>query len=159
YHLIQFCNHLKKGALYVLGHVIQGDLRDVLQEYRRQQVNWLKFVDVLQIKAFVNLSVADSIRIGARNLLIGTGLGGMRPNIVVMGSFNLQRYLQEMELQQSTDQRPLSPFLGKKAPVTPLTPGFAPYQVQGHGDHTINIPVSLPIDNIRMEKPIKITEY
>ncbi|KAF9370942.1 hypothetical protein CPB97_002344 [Podila verticillata] len=159
YHLIQFCNHLKKGALYVLGHVIQGDLRDVLQEYRRQQVNWLKFVDVLQIKAFVNLSVADSICIGARNLLIGTGLGGMRPNIVVMGSFNLQRYLQEMEQRQSTDQRPLSPFLAKKAPVTPLTPGFAPYQVQSHGDHTVNIPVSLPIDNIRIEKPIKITEY
>ncbi|KAG0356577.1 hypothetical protein BG005_004483 [Podila minutissima] len=160
YHLIQFCNHLKKGALYVLGHVIQGDLRDVLQEYRRQQVNWLKFVDVLQIKAFVNLSVADSICIGARNLLIGTGLGGMRPNIVVMGSFNLQRYLQEndQQEQQSTD-RPQSPFLAQKAPTTPLTPGFASYQVQGHGDHTINIPVSLPIDNIRVEKPIKITEY
>ncbi|KAG0093105.1 hypothetical protein BGZ92_007464 [Podila epicladia] len=160
YHLIQFCNHLKKGALYVLGHVIQGDLRDVLQEYRRQQVNWLKFVDVLQIKAFVNLSVADSICIGARNLLIGTGLGGMRPNIVVMGSFNLQRYLQEKEQQeqQSTDG-PHSPFLAQKVPTTPLTPEFASYQVHGHGDHTINIPVSLPIDNIRVEKPIKITEY
>ncbi|KAG0017009.1 hypothetical protein BGZ81_010960 [Podila clonocystis] len=160
YHLIQFCNHLKKGALYVLGHVIQGDLRDVLQEYRRQQVNWLKFVDVLHIKAFVNLSVADSICIGARNLLIGTGLGGMRPNIVVMGSFNLQRYLKEKEQQeqQSTDH-PHSPFLAQKAPMTPLTPGFASYQVQGYGDHTIHIPVSLPIDNIRIEKPIKITEY
>ncbi|KAF9314467.1 hypothetical protein BG003_004157 [Podila horticola] len=160
YHLIQFCNHLKKGALYVLGHVIQGDLRDVLQEYRRQQVNWLKFVDVLQIKAFVNLSVADSICIGARNLLIGTGLGGMRPNIVVMGSFNLQRYLQEKEQQeQQSTGHPQHPFLAQKAPMTPLTSGFASYQVQGHGDHTINIPVSLPIDNIRIEKPIKITEY
>ncbi|KAF9116889.1 hypothetical protein BGX27_008973 [Mortierella sp. AM989] len=162
YQLIQFCNHLKKGALYVLGHVILGDLRDVLTEYRRQQGSWLKFVDVLQIKAFVNLSVADSVRIGARNLLIGTGLGGMRPNIVVMGAFNLQRYLKEKREQQQLEQEtdtpqthPHSSNLQKAA--------FAPLPVDigsRHKDHTmLNIPVSLPIDNIRVEAPIKITDY
>ncbi|KAF9356954.1 hypothetical protein BGX26_004495 [Mortierella sp. AD094] len=163
YQLIQFCNHLKKGALYVLGHVILGDLRDVLVEYRRQQGSWLKFVDVLQIKAFVNLSVADSVRIGARNLLIGTGLGGMRPNIVVLGSFNLQRYLkekreqqQQLEQQSGTPQtHPHSPNLQKAA--------FIPKPVEMDNrdkNHTLlNIPVSLPIDNIRVESPIEITDY
>ncbi|KAG0362066.1 hypothetical protein BGZ54_008781 [Gamsiella multidivaricata] len=155
YNLIQFCNHLKKGALYVLGHVILGDLRDVLQEFRRQQSSWLKFVDVLHIKAFVNLSVADSVRIGARNLLIGTGLGGMRPNIVVLGSFNLQRYLLQKQKQQpnTPEHHVLSPDIQKGSfmPATMNNPC---------ADHTLlNVPVSLPIDNIRVETPIAITDY
>ncbi|KAK5799312.1 amino acid permease-domain-containing protein, partial [Linnemannia elongata] len=166
YHLIQFCNHLKKGALYVLGHVILGDLRDVLAEYRRQQGSWLKFVDVLQIKAFVNLSVADSVRIGARNLLIGTGLGGMRPNIVVMGSFNLERYLrdkkeQELRQQQQQSQQLLSPRL-PQSPLVAQKGVFPTLSTMNNSSthHTLlNIPVSLPIDNIRVEAPIKITDY
>ncbi|KAF9154476.1 hypothetical protein BG015_000825 [Linnemannia schmuckeri] len=158
YHLIQFCNHLKKGALYVLGHVILGDLRDVLAEYRRQQGSWLKFVDVLQIKAFVNLSVADSVRIGARNLLIGTGLGGMRPNIV---RYLKEKQEQELRQQQQQSQQLLSPCL----PQSPLVhqKGIFPAlstMNNSNTDHTLlNIPVSLPIDNIRVEAPIKITDY
>ncbi|KAF9927882.1 hypothetical protein FBU30_002804 [Linnemannia zychae] len=165
YHLIQFCNHLKKGALYVLGHVILGDLRDVLAEYRRQQGSWLKFVDVLHIKAFVNLSVADSVRIGARNLLIGTGLGGMRPNIVVMGSFNLERYLKEKREQELRQQQPSLQILSPRHPQSPLIQqkgAFPTISVTNNSntDHTLlNIPVNLPIDNIRVEAPIKITDY
>ncbi|GJJ70481.1 solute carrier family 12 (potassium/chloride transporters), member 9 [Entomortierella parvispora] len=188
YHLIQFCNHLKKGALYVLGHVILGDLRDVLPEYRRQQGSWLKFVDVLQIKAFVNLAVADSVRIGARNLLIGTGLGGMRPNIVVLGSFNLQRLLKLKEeeqrhsraLRQQQQQRddeeggPLPIAIGSPvhhhSPVTPQVKGGNTFNsiagpthittsASGMADTLLNVPISLPIDNIRVEAPIKITDY
>ncbi|KAF9572990.1 hypothetical protein EC968_009118 [Mortierella alpina] len=159
YHLIQFCNHLKKGALYVLGHVIVGDLRDVLHEYRRQQSSWLKFVDVLHIKAFVNLSIADNVRIGARNLLIGTGLGGMRPNIVVLGSFNLDRYFRDKhELQQEGQAQmyPLSPMaLHQTSFPTPRHMGSPRFQ-----HHTaLDMPLSLPIDNMRVETPIKITEY
>ncbi|CAO3566393.1 unnamed protein product [Mortierella alpina] len=159
YHLIQFCNHLKKGALYVLGHVIVGDLRDVLHEYRRQQSSWLKFVDVLHIKAFVNLSIADNVRIGARNLLIGTGLGGMRPNIVVLGSFNLDRYFrdkQEIQQERQNQMYPLSPMALQQA--TFPTPRHMDSSRLGH--HTaLDMPLSLPIDNIRVETPIKITEY
>ncbi|KAF9135769.1 hypothetical protein BGW39_000066 [Mortierella sp. 14UC] len=165
YHLIQFCNHLKKGALYVLGHVILGDLRDVLAEYRRQQGSWLKFVDVLQIKAFVNLSVADSVRIGARNLLIGTGLGGMRPNIVVMGSFNLERYQREKQEQELRQQQQAQQLLSPRLPQSPLVHHKGTFPTistmnNSNTDHTLlNIPASLPIDNIRVEAPIKITDY
>jgi len=188
YHLIQFCNHLKKGALYVLGHVILGDLRDVLPEYRRQQGSWLKFVDVLQIKAFVNLAVAESVRIGARNLLIGTGLGGMRPNIVVLGSFNLERLLRAKEeeqrqakalrlqqQQQQDNEEGLFP-IAIGSPVHPHSPlpsqlkvgntfssTAAPTHIRisasGMADTLLNIPINLPIDNIRVEAPIQITDY
>ncbi|KAF9353035.1 hypothetical protein BGX34_011837 [Mortierella sp. NVP85] len=176
YQLIQFCNHLKKGALYVLGHVILGDLREVLQEYRRQQSSWLKFVDVLQIKAFVNISVADSVRIGARNLLMGTGLGGMRPNIVVLGSFNLQRYQkekQQQEEEQQQQQQSQEEYKGKQQrPTSPehfqppnlqkggaftIVPNMDTHQ--GHHHHHLRMPASLPIDNIRVEAPISITDY
>ncbi|KAF9955005.1 hypothetical protein BGZ65_003659, partial [Modicella reniformis] len=164
YHLIQFCNHLKKGALYVLGHVILGDLKDVLQEYRRQQSSWLKFVDVLHIKAFVNLSVADNVRIGARNLLIGTGLGGMRPNIVVLGAFNLQRYLrekqgqQQQELQQQEQQQQLEEHQHIQSPDTQKG-AYALEPDMNIQNHILKIPVNLPIDNIRVEPPIGLTDY
>ncbi|ORZ24952.1 amino acid permease-domain-containing protein [Lobosporangium transversale] len=175
FQLIQFCNHLKKGALYVLGHVIQGDLKDVLQEYRRQQNSWLKFVDILQIKAFVNLIVADSVRIGARNLLMGTGLGGMRPNIVVLGSFNLQRYHREKQSEQECRQRlqdvealyrPKSPSAKKEISFSSphLQTTYTNANINTMDDtlinHTLlNIPTSLPTDNIRVEAPIRITDY
>lgn len=46
---------------------------------------WLRFVDIGRIKAFVEFTIAKNERIGAQNLLIGSGLGGLKPNIVVMG--------------------------------------------------------------------------
>ncbi|KAF9274368.1 hypothetical protein BGZ68_000735, partial [Mortierella alpina] len=159
YHLIQFCNHLKKGALYVLGHVIVGDLRDVLHEYRRQQSSWLKFVDVLHIKAFVNLSIADNVRIGARNLLIGTGLGGMRPNIVVLGSFNLDRYFrdkQDLQQEGQSQMYSLSPMALQQASF-PSQRRMGSPRIQHHT--ALDMPLSLPIDNMRVETPITITEY
>ncbi|KAF8962514.1 hypothetical protein BGZ46_001153 [Entomortierella lignicola] len=159
YQLIQFCNHLKKGALYVLGHVILGDLRDVLVEYRRQQGSWLKFVDVLQIKAFVNLSVAESVRIGARNLLIGTGLGGMRPNIVVMGSFNLRRYLKEKQQHEQQNDTPQMHPHSLNLQKSTFTQVHNNLNNQCKGHTLLNIPVTLPIDNIRVEASINVTDY
>lgn len=37
--------------------------------------SWLSLVDHLNIKAFVNLTLADSVRQGVQNLLFITGLG------------------------------------------------------------------------------------
>ncbi|KAJ2305908.1 hypothetical protein IWW55_001702, partial [Coemansia sp. RSA 2706] len=86
--LIRFCNALKKGGLYVIGHVIKGDFHLMLPEFRLQEAAWLKLVDVLRVKAFVNLTVAPSDDQGARSIAFGAGLGGMRPNIVVLGFLN-----------------------------------------------------------------------
>ncbi|KAI9479904.1 hypothetical protein LPJ78_000971 [Coemansia sp. RSA 989] len=86
--LIRFCNALKKGGLYVIGHVIKGEFHEMLPEYRKQEAAWLKLVDELRVKAFVNLTVARSDDQGARSIAFGAGLGGMRPNIVVLGFLN-----------------------------------------------------------------------
>ncbi|WFD28348.1 hypothetical protein MNAN1_003357 [Malassezia nana] len=83
--LIMFCNSLKKGALYVLGHVLKGDFYECLPELRQSHLAWLKLVDVSRIKSFVDVVIARDEREGARNLILSCGLGGMRPNIIVLG--------------------------------------------------------------------------
>ncbi|PIA15337.1 hypothetical protein COEREDRAFT_44896, partial [Coemansia reversa NRRL 1564] len=94
--LIRFCNALKKGGLYVIGHVIKGEFHEMLPEHRVQEAAWLKLVDELKVKAFVNLTVDRSDDAGARSIIFGAGLGGMRPNIVVLGFLNLQQQQQQL---------------------------------------------------------------
>ncbi|KAJ1653690.1 hypothetical protein IWQ61_006240, partial [Dispira simplex] len=103
YRLIKFCNSLKKGGLLVLGHILKGDFQSHLPELCRQQYAWLRFIDVTQIKAFVDLMISSTERVGVRNLVLGSGLGGMRPNIVVMGFYNLGSYRYRLRYQQEQD--------------------------------------------------------
>ena len=93
YKLIQFCNALKKGALFVLGHVIvSDDFGAAVPEARRQQAAWTKYIDFSKIKAFVNVCISPSLEWGTRNVALSAGLGGMRPNIAIMGAFNLDLF-------------------------------------------------------------------
>ncbi|KAF3840709.1 hypothetical protein F7725_006571 [Dissostichus mawsoni] len=56
--LILFINQLKKGGLYVLGHVQLGDLDSLPSDPVQQQYNfWLRLVDKLGVKAFVDLTL------------------------------------------------------------------------------------------------------
>ncbi|KAF2405546.1 hypothetical protein EJ06DRAFT_552914 [Trichodelitschia bisporula] len=90
YKLIQFSNSLKKGALFILGHVIvSDDFAGAVPEARRQQATWTNYIDFSKIKAFVNIAISPAVEWGARNIALSAGLGGMRPNIVIMGFFNL----------------------------------------------------------------------
>uniref|UniRef100_A0A8C4DFE0 Solute carrier family 12 member 9 n=1 Tax=Dicentrarchus labrax TaxID=13489 RepID=A0A8C4DFE0_DICLA len=103
--LMTFINDLKKSGLYVLGHVKLGLLdglpSDPLQNHYD---SWLSLVDHLNIKAFVNLTLADSVRHGVQNLLFITGFGGMRPNTLVLGFYDdctPQDHLQDPREQRS----------------------------------------------------------
>ena len=97
--LIQFCNSLKKGSLFILGHVIvTNNFGASVPEARRQQAAWTKYIDFSKIKAFVNVAISPSVEYGTRNVVLSAGLGGMRPNIVVMGFYNLQQFRQEQPL-------------------------------------------------------------
>ena len=99
YRLIRFCNSMKKGALYILGHVIvTQDFAGAVPEARRQQAAWKKYIDFSKCKAFVNISISPTIEWGARNIVLGAGLGGMRPNIAVLGFFNLDEWRRSMPL-------------------------------------------------------------
>ncbi|KAH7033000.1 amino acid permease-domain-containing protein [Microdochium trichocladiopsis] len=89
--LIQFCNSLKKGSLYILGHVIVTDnFNSGIHEAKLQQSAWTQYIsEYSRIKAFVQLNMSPSIVWGVRNLILSAGLGGMRPNIAVLGFYNL----------------------------------------------------------------------
>uniref|UniRef100_A0A3Q0QR83 Solute carrier family 12 member 9 n=1 Tax=Amphilophus citrinellus TaxID=61819 RepID=A0A3Q0QR83_AMPCI len=80
--LILFVNQLKKGGLYVLGHVQLGDL-PVQQQYNF----WLSLVDKLGVKAFVDLTLSPTVRQGTQHLLRITGLG-MKPNMLILGFYD-----------------------------------------------------------------------
>ncbi|KAG7470991.1 hypothetical protein MATL_G00119790 [Megalops atlanticus] len=103
--LITFINDIKKSGLYVLGHVELGDL-DVLPSdpLQSRYDSWLSLVDRLNIKAFVNLTLADSVRHGVQHLLFISGLGGMRPNTLVLGFYDdcaPEDKLQDLSIQTS----------------------------------------------------------
>lgn len=87
--LIKFCNHLKKGGLFILGHVIVAkDFHQVIPELRAQRIAWTKLRDACNIKAFVQVNANEDIVWGVRNVFLASGLGGMRPNITVLGFYD-----------------------------------------------------------------------
>ncbi|KAG7484854.1 hypothetical protein MATL_G00053730 [Megalops atlanticus] len=87
--LITFVNQMKKGGLYVLGHVQLGDLDALPSDPVQPQYNfWLSLVDKLGVKAFVDLTLSPSVRQGTQHLLRITGLGGMKPNTLVLGFYD-----------------------------------------------------------------------
>ena len=72
YKLIQFCNSLKKGALFILGHVIvTSDFGNAVPEARRQQSAWTKYIDFSKVKAFVNIAISPAVEWGARDIVLG----------------------------------------------------------------------------------------
>ncbi|QDS67442.1 hypothetical protein FKW77_000428 [Venturia effusa] len=110
YKLIQFCNSLKKGGLFILGHVIvTQDFSGAVAEAKQQQSNWQKYIDFSKIKAFINISISPAVEWGARNVVLGAGLGGMRPNIVVMGFFNLNDLRHSQTLVDIPSPQPSRP--------------------------------------------------
>ncbi|KAJ2824755.1 hypothetical protein FBU31_003906, partial [Coemansia sp. 'formosensis'] len=134
-HLIRFCNALKKGGLYVIGHVIKGRFYDLLPEFRQQESAWMRLIDVLHVKAFLNLTIDKEDDAGARSIIFGAGLGGMRPNIVVMGFLNLTH-------REPTADACLDAFCDEI-----------------HGCDSSVDDMELPTDNIKLNMPISAIAY
>ncbi|GAC77659.1 amino acid transporters [Moesziomyces antarcticus T-34] len=150
WNLIIFCNSLKKGALYVLGHVLKGEFTDCLAELRKQQVAWLKLVDLTGIKSFVDVVIAKDEREGARNLILSCGLGGMRPNIVVMG------YPSDMRHPAKVARTNAAGSSRRNSDGSEITIRGLSWPQRHH--RTVDIG-SLPTDVARKETPILPTTY
>ncbi|KAJ5403882.1 hypothetical protein N7509_003753 [Penicillium cosmopolitanum] len=120
YKMVSFCNSLKKGALFVLGHVlVTDDFSAAVPEARRQQTAWTKLVEFSKIKAFVNIAISPAAEWGMRNIVLNSGLGGMRPNIVVIDQFREDQNLAETfsvnsNRRESSKSRRRSSILGSK---------------------------------------------
>ena len=84
--LIDFVNTLKKGGLYVIGHVTIGRIESLNTDpCSKIHSAWLSLVDHLKIKAFIELTVAPSLREGIHQLVRISGIGAMKPNTIVLG--------------------------------------------------------------------------
>lgn len=105
WNLIKFCNNLKKGGLYILGHVtVIGNFQEQFQELRKQQKAWMSIRELTKIKAFVQIGTGPTLPWGVRNVFLGCGLGGMRPNITVLGFFDLKHYHKVSGNESKTSQ-------------------------------------------------------
>ena len=102
--LIDFCNVLKKGGLYLVGSVIKQDFAQSGKLVKKIKHEWIEFCSDNHIKAFPQISAAvggggdeddrkskddddrylKHVRDGYENLLLLSGLGAMQPNTVVM---------------------------------------------------------------------------
>ena len=74
--LIEFVNDVKKGGLYVIGNVRVGNL-DTFEEdpCNKELPLWINLVDNLKIKAFIELTMASTVKEGIYNLIRLSGLG------------------------------------------------------------------------------------
>ena len=82
--LVDFCNSLKKGGLYIIGSVLHSRFLD---KYNQLSTEWISFLHRNKIKAFAQISVAPDAAtqlLGYQNLLSLAGLGPMKPNTVCL---------------------------------------------------------------------------
>jgi potassium/chloride transporter 9 len=74
--LIDFVNDMKKGGLFILGHVkINSTNEDSNDICSQESPYWISLIDHMKIKAFVDMTSASTIRDGVVQLIRLAGLG------------------------------------------------------------------------------------
>lgn len=114
------------------------DFEESYTELKRQQSAWMKYIDFSRIKGFVHVSVAPTVEWGARNAVLSAGLGGMRPNIVVLGFYNLDEYRSQGQAIYD---------------ISEISDIKSPTQDEGSQQG------ELPTDGCRPEKAVGVTNY
>lgn len=106
--LIEFVNDLKKSGLFVIGHVEVGNLSDCdVDPVVEQYPVWLKWLDQFTVKAFIEITMASSVREGLPHIARIAGLGAMKMNTVVFGFYDNSvpvDFLQNDERYQALEQ-------------------------------------------------------
>lgn len=127
------------------------DFGSAVPEARRQQAAWSKYIDFSQVKAFVNIAIAPEFEWGARNLALSAGLGGMRPNIAVLGFYNMD------DLKRS---RPTVAESSKFSQTLPEDEDQVAYNGKlVEDDGGVKLEAHLPTDSCKTETTTSLTGY
>lgn len=158
--LIQFCNSMKKGSLYILGHVIvTSDFDSGIHEARLQQAAWTNYIsESSRIKAFVQLTMSPSINWGIRNLILSAGLGGMRPNIAVVGFYNMND-LRNSNPPIRVPEVPISPTTRTNSSTSAAKGKFTTTRRRRADTSARLLSGVLPTDVIKTEDMMSVTSY
>jgi amino acid transporter len=90
---LEFIDNVKKGGLFVIGDTVtipaaQGSRPDqvIFEQYRARRVLWKRFLEEAGFKAFseIMLEPQGAPQLGAANLFMSTGIGGLKPNTLVL---------------------------------------------------------------------------
>ncbi|KAK8003747.1 CMGC DYRK PRP4 kinase [Apiospora arundinis] len=120
---------------------LTDDFNTGIHEAKLQQGAWTKYItEYSRIKAFVQLTMSPSIEWGVRNLILSAGLGGMRPNIVILGFYNMDELRRSKPLA-SLPEKGKGQDDGGRDTSARLLEGF------------------LPTDAIRTEGLMSVTSY
>lgn len=131
-----------------LGHVIvTEDFKSGIDEAKSQQSAWTKYIsEYSRIKAFSQLTMSPTIEWGVRNLILSAGLGGMRPNIAMLGFYNMDEW---RKLHPQSGLYSVPPSLSR--PQTSQDVG-GKVRNRRRGDTSARLlEFSLPTDGIRTE--------
>lgn len=84
HNLIHFCNNIKKGGLYELFHVLEGDFHSTAGSCHLWKRWTIDFIAASGMKAFAVIAFGDSIRAAVQQAIRDSGLGAMRPNSIML---------------------------------------------------------------------------
>lgn len=85
---ICFLNDMKKGGLLVLGKVLRETESADNRAYMDVVTRWVNLARICKVKSFIDVVMVEKMKSGVRQLLYCSGLGSMRPNIVVYNLFD-----------------------------------------------------------------------
>lgn len=129
------------------------DFGSAVPEARRQQAAWTNYIDFSKVKAFVNIAISPAIEWGARNLVLGAGLGGMRPNIAVLGFYNMDDLCHSKSLIDA-------PETSRRSSVADNTTASLKSKLHQRAlGHDVQPGSLLPTDSIKTESMVSVSSY